>query len=88
MLTYTMGDDLALQGGSLTSVPTNPLAGDNVTLIVTAMNLGDSIQESIPVAFYQGDPANGGIKIGETTIDFQIIIDSDLSRTWRWIIWI
>jgi hypothetical protein len=68
MLTYTMGNDLALKGGSLSSTPPNPSSGDSVTLSVTAMNLGDSAQEAIPVAFFQGDPANGGAKIGETTI--------------------
>ena len=68
MLTHTMGNDLALQGGSLVATPPNPAPGNSVTFTVTAQNLGDTAQESIPVVFYQGDPANGGIKISEATI--------------------
>lgn len=84
MLTHTMGNDLALEGGSLVATPANPAPGDSVTFTVTALNLGDTVQETIPVAFYQGDPANGGIKISEATIagPFKPGDTQDVSINW------
>jgi hypothetical protein len=37
-------------------------------LKVTAVNIGDKPKSNIPVAFYNGDPANGGTQIGSTSI--------------------
>jgi hypothetical protein len=68
MLKYTMGEDLALEAGSLTSSPLNPEPGNAAVLSVKAMNSGDKPLSDAVVAFYLGDPLQGGTKIGETTI--------------------
>lgn len=68
MLKHTMGDDLALEAGSLISDPRNPAPGTAVTLSTVAQNLGDKVAQNIPVTFYNGDPANGGTSIGTATI--------------------
>ncbi|MBV5337787.1 MAG: hypothetical protein J0653_07630, partial [Deltaproteobacteria bacterium] len=68
MLKHTMGDDLALEAGSLVSDPRNPAPGTAVTLTAVAQNLGDKVTQNVPVAFYNGDPANGGTIIGTATI--------------------
>ncbi|QOX79861.1 DUF1566 domain-containing protein [Trichlorobacter lovleyi] len=68
MLKHTMGDDLALEAGSLVSDPRNPAPGTTVTLSAVAQNLGDKVAQNIPVTFYNGDPANGGTSIGTATI--------------------
>jgi hypothetical protein len=70
VLQYQLTNDLALLQGSLNVNPTNPAPGDTVTLSVTAKNLGDSGVSNVLVAFYQGDPNNGGTEIGETNLAF------------------
>jgi hypothetical protein len=68
VLQYHLTNDLALLHGSLNANPGNPEPGETVTLSVTAENLGDSGVSNVLVAFYQGDPANGGIEIGQTNL--------------------
>ena len=65
ILQYSMGRDLALKASSLMASPPNPEPGAGVTLTVTVMNMGDETASSVPVAYYLGDPANGGSKIGQ-----------------------
>lgn len=68
MLKYAMGKDLALDEDSFRSLPENPQPGNDVILSADAMNLGDEAVQNVPVKFYSGDPANGGIEIGESVI--------------------
>ncbi len=68
MLKHTLGVDLALESGTLIASPLNPAPGDAVTFTVTAHNVGDKPVSDAMVAFYNGDPASGGVKIGSTTI--------------------
>jgi hypothetical protein len=68
VLQYQLSGDLALAANSLVSSPANPAPGSNVTLQVTAQNLGDQPVAGVSVVFYQGDPANGGIVIGQTNL--------------------
>jgi hypothetical protein len=68
VLKYTMGEDLALDSAGFVSEPPNPAPGQEAILKVTAVNMGDKPESNIPVAFYNGDPANGGIQIAQTTI--------------------
>ncbi|MDK9719370.1 MAG: hypothetical protein OEL57_15925, partial [Trichlorobacter sp.] len=68
MLKHTMGDDLALEAGSLVSDPRNPAPDTVVTLSAVAQNLGDKVTENVPVSFYNGDPASGGTLISTATI--------------------
>ncbi len=68
VLQYQVTADLALQTNSLIAFPANPVPGSNAILQVTLQNLGDQGAANIPVAFYLGDPANGGSLIGQTNI--------------------
>ena len=68
MLKHTMGDDLALEAGSLVSDPRNPAPDTAVTLSAVAQNLGDKVTQNVPVSFYNGDPASGGTLISTVTI--------------------
>ncbi len=68
VLQYVLTNDLALVANSLTVSPANPAPGDTATLSVTGENLGDSAVSNVLVAFFQGDPANGGTEIGQTNI--------------------
>src|SRR5208282_4109479 len=70
VLQYQLTNDLVLVANSLTVSPANPAPGDTVTLSVTAENLGDSGVSNVLVAFYQGDPYNGGTEIGQTNLAF------------------
>ncbi|MBI5192349.1 MAG: choice-of-anchor D domain-containing protein [Nitrospirae bacterium] len=79
MLKYTMGEDLALEGGSLLPSPLNPLPGENILLRVKAMNLGDKGESNIPVVFYLGDPLAGGTLIGEAVIG-QVLSPGDTTE--------
>ena len=68
MSQYTLGGDLALAQESFFPTPLNPRPGEAVTLKVNAVNNGDSAVQNIPVAFYKGNPASGGIEIGRVAI--------------------
>ncbi|OPZ91068.1 MAG: hypothetical protein BWY73_01181 [candidate division TA06 bacterium ADurb.Bin417] len=67
-LTYAVRTDIALLPGSLTIDPENPAPGQECLLSVTAVNNGNTAANNVPVAFYQGDPAAGGILIGQVVI--------------------
>jgi Concanavalin A-like lectin/glucanases superfamily/Carboxypeptidase regulatory-like domain/CARDB len=68
VLQYQLMNDLALAANSLTVSPTNPAPGDTVNLSVTAENFGDSGVSNVLVEFYQGNPTNGGVEIGQTNL--------------------
>ncbi len=68
MLKHTLGEDLALESESLKVLPENPLPGSQAVLSANAQNLGDISFSNIPVAFYNGDPAAGGVEIGQEVI--------------------
>ena len=70
MLKHTMGDDLALEPGSLSFNSANAAPGTTVILSVKTQNLGDKVVQNIPVNFYIGDPAAGG-----TLIDTAVIVN-------------
>ncbi len=60
--------DLSLGIGGITAVGTTFLPGDNVTLKVAVHNEGNLAVQNVEVAFYDGDPAQGGTPIGTATI--------------------
>ena len=68
LLKHTLGVDLALDGASMTVAPFNPAPGDAATITITARNMGDKPVSAPVVAFYNGDPAAGGSKIGAAVI--------------------
>lgn len=64
LLRYRMAEDPALDPSGLEIVPANPTPGDVVRIRVPVVNRGDTPFSDVPVAFYAGDPANGGVEIG------------------------
>jgi hypothetical protein len=73
VLDYQLTNNLALIANSMTVSPPNPAPGDTVTLSVLAANFGDSGVSNALVAFYQGNPTNGGVVIGETNLQVLLI---------------
>jgi hypothetical protein len=59
--------DLALETGDFTAEGTNYLPGDQVRLRAAIHNAGDLAIENLTVAFYDGDPLEGGSEIGRQT---------------------
>jgi hypothetical protein len=68
VLDYQLTNDLALITNSMSVSPPNPAPNSTVTLSVLAANLGDSAVSNVLVAFYQGNPTNGGTEIGQTNL--------------------
>ncbi|MCW5553736.1 MAG: carboxypeptidase regulatory-like domain-containing protein [Verrucomicrobiae bacterium] len=60
--------DLALQPGDFTVSADNYLPGAAVTLAATVRNAGDLAVSNVVVAFYQGNPTNGGVLITNVAI--------------------
>lgn len=60
--------DLALKPGDFTASAENYLPGAAVTLSATVRNLGDLAVSDTTVAFYAGNPTNGGVLITNVTI--------------------
>ena len=64
LLTHLPGADPGLVASSLTINPPNPAPGSNATLSAVIENFGDVPVQNVPVAFYDGDPHQGGTQIG------------------------
>ena len=60
--------DLAIRQGDFTAEGANYLPGDQVKLRAAIHNTGDVSTENVTVAFYDGQPHNGGVEIGRQTI--------------------
>ncbi len=84
MLSHPMGDDLAIRPNTLAASPTNPRPGEVTTLTATIVNQGDNALQNVPVSFYQGNPASGGILIGATIVSNTLPAGSEqqVSVTW------
>ena len=65
-LRHRLGRDTAVQENSLRFSPVDPAPGQTVTVSAVIENRGEWVETDIPVAFYDGDPSNGGVLIGET----------------------
>ena len=63
MLSYTPTEDLGFVEGGLSFVK-EPLPGNQTTIIASVCNFGDMTKPEVNVAFYDGEPGNGGIPIG------------------------
>jgi hypothetical protein len=58
-----LAKDVGFKAGDFTADGAGFLPGDRVTLTATVRNLGDLPVENVQVAFYDGDPALGGVEI-------------------------
>jgi len=74
-LNYHLKTDLAVSPENLTVSP-EPKPGEQVTLTALVENKGDLAQQNITLAFYEGDPDNGGLLI-ETALVSSILKAGD-----------
>ncbi|MCT4566009.1 MAG: S-layer homology domain-containing protein [Maledivibacter sp.] len=65
---YEIGNDLAINGASISFSNDNPMPGNNITISALLQNLGEFVQKNIEVSFYDGDPEDGGILIDTVEI--------------------
>ncbi len=62
--TFVIAGDIFLDGTDITFSPSAPVEGQNVTIIATIRNRANRIETNVRVAFYLGDPLDGGMQIG------------------------
>jgi hypothetical protein len=78
--------DAALETGALTVEGSNYLPGDALTLKVRVRNAGNVAIDSPKVAFYQGDPASGGSKIGEAESAGWLAAAGEVELSTSWVL--
>ncbi len=76
--------DLALVPGDFVVTGGNFLPGDLLTLTATVRNVGNVAVQNPKVAFFNGNPTAGGVKIGEAAATgwLQSADKTDLAVTW------
>ena len=67
--------DLGAINRSLRYSPPSPRVGDPVRISVTLANTGAPIESTVPVDFYDGNPAQGGKKIDSQEVLFNTNLD-------------
>lgn len=60
--------DLVVQPEYLTISPAYPKPAESVTLTFQIANMGESTASNVAADLYDGDPANGGVKLGSATV--------------------
>lgn len=65
---YSLSSDLGMVAGGLTVTPQGAAPGDTVSLSCKVSNGGDLAVSNVQVAFYQGDPDEGGQLLGTTEV--------------------
>lgn len=73
VLRHTFGPDLALEAQDLAVDPINPTPGSTARISATLYNAGDRAVVDPEVAFYQGDPDDGGTLIGASTANLTLV---------------
>ena len=68
VLSRQLSTDAAMLSGDLSVAGDQQFPGSTVILRATVRNIGDTPLRDLPVAFYLGDPAAGGLEIGRQTI--------------------
>jgi len=64
-LRYELTADLQVTPANVQITPSNPAPGSSATISATVNNLGESAVSNVAVAFYDGDPQAGGVRIGQ-----------------------
>lgn len=67
-LTHQIERNLTLAPSSLSVSESHPAPGQVVQLSAVVSNTGDLALNNVTVAFYDGDPGNGGIALGSQTL--------------------
>ncbi len=68
ILRHQIKGDLAVSASDISLSVANPLPGSTVDVNAIIHNLGDIAEVNIPVAFYNGDPNNGGVPLDNIQI--------------------
>jgi hypothetical protein len=87
LLRHALGYDLAVAPGSLTLDPANPAPGTAATITATIENRGDLPVSDLQIAFYDGDPSEGGVMIGGVQVISGWLIAGDTRQiTIPWVL--
>lgn len=68
MATLYPRTDLAVRAEDISLSQDNPVPGSRITITAEVSNIGEFSASNVEVAFYAGDPAAGGAKIGGTQV--------------------
>jgi hypothetical protein len=82
VLEYNLGEDVAIK--RLICQPPNPAPGETATFEVRISNQGDQVVANLSVAFYQGDPAEGGTEIGRTEVTDPLAPGGETNVVYSW----
>jgi uncharacterized repeat protein (TIGR01451 family) len=84
LLTHAPATDPGVLEGSLSVSPPNPAPGSNAIISAIVENFGDVALQNVQVAFYDGNPAQGGVQIGSTQTISSLIggMTQEVDVTW------
>jgi hypothetical protein len=68
VLRYSLGHDLAVAPDSLIFEPVNPAPGATAEISAIIENKGELAAEDVLVSFFEGNPDEGGILVGQASI--------------------
>jgi uncharacterized protein YkwD len=71
--------DLAISPSDIQFEPDSPAPGQDVSITATIYNLGNTDAHPVSVEFYDGDPASGGVQIGEEQQIPHILIHDEIA---------
>lgn len=80
MLRYSVGHDMAVAGGSLMMEPETPAPGQMAIVSAIIENQGDLLVKNATLTFYDGDPAVGGIVIGDPQNIPEVLVGGETKR--------
>lgn len=72
-----------LRVASIALSDAEPMAGETVTAMITVRNSGQTAAGASRVALYDGNPDNGGLLLGESTLPVAAGADAPVNVTWK-----
>jgi hypothetical protein len=84
LVRYRLEQDPALKPDSFEAQPPNPGSGESVILKAIVENLGALPVVNLSLAFYLGNPAQGGLQMGRANLSQPLVSGdaADVSLTW------
>lgn len=86
LLRHTVTGDLAIQAEDIVVTPPNPSIGEVVTITAKVRNLGDVAGVDVDVAFYDGNPSDGGVLIDLPVIPGLLIGGDQAEASVQWLV--
>jgi hypothetical protein len=80
--TLYIAGDLSVGSSQITFNPAAPVANVNFTISANITNLANISEQNVLVAFYENDPALGGIQLGNRTANFSGLQTITLNLSW------